>query len=87
MDKFRVGQMVRKVRLVGRLDIYPIGVVATITGPKQKFFHEETGEAFLGYPTDLDTWAPIEHTIELVYDGDQPVTWEECAWKPVRVSS
>jgi hypothetical protein len=84
MDKFRVGQKVRYVcpgEIPGfYMDRVGEGTIAIIVG--KTTFPDEPFPRW-----DLDNgWRPIEPCLELVYDGDQLVTWEECAWKPVRVS-
>jgi hypothetical protein len=86
MDKFRVGQKVRYIKAdllpqMFYMDLDGVGTIATIVG---KVVWAD--EPFPRWELD-NGWNPIEPCLEPVYDGAQPVTWEECAWKPVRVSS
>jgi hypothetical protein len=86
MDKFRVGQRVRYIKAdllpqMFYMDLDGVGTIATIVG---KVVWDD--EPFPRWELD-NGWNPIEPCLEPVYDGDQPVTWEECAWKPARVSS
>jgi len=90
MDKFRVGQMVRKVRLAGDVGELPIGTIGCITDcVKERCW---LGKFYFGYGTDTVTpggyiWTPREDLIELIYDGDQPASWEDCAWKPEKIKA
>lgn len=89
MPKFRVGQ---KVRLV-KPEPYPAGFVedrygesvlygkiTTITAPPYK------ASGYLRYPVDIyfkgENVAPIELALVPLYDGDEPASWETCAWRP-----
>ena len=85
MDKFRVGQKVRKVRMsfinLISPSPYPIGKIGTITGARswQTLKGGVTGYA---YETDDELWCPVEEDLEPVYDGDTKSSWSECLWKP-----
>ena len=79
--------MVRKVRLGGPRDFFPVGTIGMITSPRIRRYCVNYEKVYFAYSTDvIDAngipWGPSENTIEPVYDGDQPVSWEGCAWKP-----
>lgn len=88
-DKFHVGQ-----RVVWRV---PDGVeyVATVTGRRAPYRYKGTGRLYLVYPLDLDgygtkatdgcMYAAPEPELRPLYDGNQRVTWSECAWHPQKV--
>lgn len=87
MDKFHVGQMVRVVKThVPKM--VPIGSIVTIVSPRRKgtgvfsgpgLFYEISAKSPLG-----DFLLAREENLAPVYDGDQPVSWSECAWKPAK---
>jgi hypothetical protein len=53
------------------------------------------GEETFAYETDASryangveyVWVPEEYTIAPIYDGDQPASWDDCAWKPEKVKA
>jgi hypothetical protein len=89
MSKFYVGQLVRIVdyRYPGYVDGDPtlVGKVATITAKDHdSLVHRRW---FLDLPSNRENRAvcPIEQILEPVYDGDVPVAWSECAWRPLEL--
>ncbi len=91
MDKFRVGQMVRKVRPAQpESGDWPIGTIGTITGPRTLQL-SACGKYVWAYTTDQFSehgqWIPSEEILAPVYDGDLPASWEGCAWKPEKVKA
>ena len=88
MDKFYVGQRCRIVKT--KMFPHLLGEIVTITGPR-KLCECTDGDRWLGYEVDLDLQhldgkvyvvRPPEESLKPIYDGDQPSTWEECAWRP-----
>jgi hypothetical protein len=88
MDKFRVGQKVRIIKVVHCKEL--LGVVCEVT--EQRKWHLNTlAETWYGYSVNLISDAlgiglctvhPTEDSLEPVSDGDNRSSWSECAWKP-----
>lgn len=88
MDKFRVGQKVRIIK-VHRATEW-LGTITTIIQPKRRLpFHEGYIDAYtvdIAPPVGYLTFSVPEDCLEPVYDGDQKSSWSESAWKPKDVS-
>lgn len=80
--KFSVGQRVRIVKVDRRTDL--LGTETVITAIDRAGLHE------IDIPSDIDVdywphfWCRAEQ-IEPIYDGNEKVSWSECAWKPKKV--
>lgn len=94
-DKFKVGQ--RVIWAPGA----PAGdgterYTGTIIQERRMRRFEGTGSASLRYRLDLDGYgavtegrycfAALERELRPLYDGDQPASWADCAWKPREVA-
>lgn len=73
------------VRIV-RAEAHPefIGSVCTIT--TQRRWLELDGTSDFVYGTDITFFGRkmngLEDNFAPIYDGDQPASWEDCAWSP-----
>lgn len=83
-DLFWVGQRIRITK--GRVDLRPVlsellGQPGTVTDGRK--IREEPIQS---YAIKLDNFpgefAAVQEALEPLYDGDQKISWSECAWKP-----
>lgn len=88
MDKFRVGQ---KVRIIKSKHPERVGLIATIT-QKRAWRKHLDGNLIFGYRLDLPPknksakfCSYPEESLAPVYDGDEKISWSECAWNPNEV--
>lgn len=87
--KFNVGDRVR----IAAKHAWPLnGRIATVVreynGESYDVFNPAIRGKVLTYDLDIDqehTYPP-EH-LEPYYDGDEPVSWADCVWKPAGVSA
>lgn len=88
MDKYHVGQKVRVVGLPGPVYSQFNGTVAFIVSLREPTTrrHRAINAYRLSTTKVVDGETRYlrveEHELEPVYDGDQPSTWAESAWKP-----
>jgi|SRR5712671_2716207 len=92
MDKFRIGQKVKLVRPTGwkfpdsAIDKAAEGQITFISGGPQpddsRFALGLRWEVeFISPITRRRSW-PLEIAMVPLYDGDEPASWETCAWRP-----
>ena len=85
-DKFHVGQ--RVIWTTPARNEYR----ATVISQRELRQCEESGRLVLAYWLDIDglgsrgergcRYGAPEPELRPIYDGDQPVAWSECAWRP-----
>lgn len=81
--KFNVGD---RVRIVNRDPFYPEFYLAesVVVGACPK--HDNCYE--LDIRNDIgETMKCPGRFLKLIYDGNEPVVWSDCAWKPKKVSA
>jgi hypothetical protein len=87
-DKFKVGDKVRVIKCKEPEHQFLIGTICTVTSPSYVDCREPS---YKRYCTDVmvgdNPLRPVEHCLELVYDGDDKSSWSECAWKPNWIKS
>jgi hypothetical protein len=86
MDKYRIGQKVRIIRVVEGNESL-LNKVVEITAQRRKFSNIIYGD-WLGYSVSCRgnfegfEYNPPEDWLEPVYDGDEKSSWSEFSWRP-----
>lgn len=83
-----IGDRVR-VKCLGSSDH---GKECTVISELQSFYPGDRGETFQGHRVDLPHWqykwcAFEPHELIPIYDGHEICNWEDCAWRPLKVSA
>lgn len=90
-DLFRPGQRVRSKVPTEQSNGPPIGTLGTVVERYTSFFYGPVWIVdFDHHPCPAGRgWMCKDDWIEPVYDGDTPVSWADCAWRPqtVKVTS
>lgn len=91
-DSFKIGQRVIWTgRAISSSRRRKLRLICTVRSPRIMLPYRETARRYLAYKLEIDgqqrdrrgyLFAAVQSELRPLYDGEQPASWETCAWRP-----